>query len=299
MTKQIEHKAQESEAAATHGPEDGTDTLKALSDMALSEVKETPEEIVDAGATGEAGTATDGNPAADGEHEETDAEKAGETGTDGERVTFTPEQQKVFDSRLGREVAKRKTEHEKAEALTTKVTTLEGELTALKSAAEGNVPLHPEWVPAADLAAIAEAGRLETEAQRLKRNWQGVENEDPAKAMTAEQVQQEYARVTAELAALRPKADAAWKSGQAQFVADAKLGRKIREDRAKAAELAKSGKTDGEGRTAATVVPAGQGAAGRTPISTPTKRGQSGERFDKAGGTREAAEKELAELVGG
>jgi hypothetical protein len=116
MTKQIEREAQGSEDATSHGSEAGTNPLDVLSDMALSEVEETGEQSEGAGAEGGAAEPEAGAAGEQGEDGAGETEGAGETGADGERVTFTPEQQKVFEARLGKEVAKRKAEQEKAEA---------------------------------------------------------------------------------------------------------------------------------------------------------------------------------------
>jgi hypothetical protein len=274
---------------------------EALSDLAMSPVED----------PGAAGTTTEQTPAAEGAVQgeptvageqaavETGAapEGAGEAGDDAEWGKVTPQQRQVFEKRLGKEVAKTKTERERTEAMTTKVGELEGELTSLKAAVEANVPLHPEWAEKSDLETIAAVNRLEAEAVRLKKAWAGIESEDPAKAMTAEEVQQAYATTVAELQALKPKANQAWTKAQRQFVEDAKLGRQIRTERAKAAELAAKAKAEEPGRATAPVMPAGQGAAGRAASDRAPMRGMSKDRFDKAGGSREAAEKELSELV--
>ena len=296
MTKNADQTVQGSEAASTQGTETGTNPLAILGDMAVTEVAEESE------TTGEAtpGTGSE-TTTTESEADTTDPSAAAQPGEDtaeaGEdRVKFSPEQQEVFNQRLGREVAKRKAEADKAEALATKLSTLEGELARLKAATEANIPLHPEWTEKPDLDAIVESNRLEAEVARLKANWRGIEDDDPAKSMTAEQVQQRYAQAAAELAALRPKADTAWKKAHQQFVEDAKLGRQIRAERAKAAAAAAAAGKPGAVKPTA-VVPAGQGAAGRPATSAPAVRGPSRERLEKAGGTREAAERELAEMV--
>jgi hypothetical protein len=294
MTKNADTTVQGSGAASTQGTEQGTNPLAILGDMAVTEVAE-ESETTDKAASG---TGSDTS-TTESEAETTEPSAAAQPGEDtaeaGEgRVTFSPEQQEVFNARLGKEVAKRKAEADKADALSTKVSTLEGELNRLKAATEANIPLHPEWTEKPDLDAIVTTNRLEAEVARLKANWRGIENDkDPDQSLTAEQVQQRYAQAAAELAALKPKADEAWRKAHQQFVEDAKLGRQIRAERAKAAAAAGKPTTE----KPAAVVPAGQGAAGRPATSAPTVRGQNRERLEKQGGTREAAERELAELV--
>lgn len=296
MTQATEKTVQGSEAESTQGTETGTNPLSILGNMAVTEVAEESTTEADTDKESQDGSATDTTGAEDGTESEATAtqdESTAETGK--ERVEFTPDQQRVFNERLGKEVAKRKAEQEKAEAAASKAQSLEGELATLKAAAESRIPLHPEWAEKTDLDAIVESNRLEDEVARLKENWNGVEDEkDPTKSMTAQQVQQRYAQAVAELAALKPKAVEAWNKAHQQFLDDARAGRKLRLERAKAAEVAAKGAA-ATGKT--TVVPAGSGAAGKA-VTTPAIRGgQSRERFEKLGGTREAAEKELAELV--
>ena len=163
---------------------------------------------------------------------ETAANLETDEGADG-KGTFTPEQQVILDKRIGKEVAKTRTAIEKA-------TATETELAKMKTAVEGNIPLHPDWAGQDDLPIIRKANALEKEIVVLKKHYKdGIEDDEhPENNRTPEEIQQRYAAATAELASVSEKANAAYAKSQKQFVEDAKAGKKLREQKEAAARKA-------------------------------------------------------------
>jgi len=196
-----------------------------------------------AGAEGAGGEGQgDGGENAGGEAK--NQEQGNKAGGEGEgRVTFTPEQQAVFDKRLGKEI-------EKTRLAAEKTAELEGKVTALTAQVEGGLPVHPEWVSAEDLAAIRQANALEREVAELEANWDGVQDEDPAKVKPPAEIHKRHARAASELAAIKGRADKAHRESLAQFVADAREGKKVRLAREEAARKAKGARGAGSGEGA-------------------------------------------------
>lgn len=203
--------------------------------------------------------------------------------------------QKAIDARIGKEIAK-------AREATEKATQLEQELKAAQEATQAAiasaVPLHPDYLTPEETALIRRANALETEAATLAENFEGIENEDPKKSLSAADVRKRYAEVMREMPVVSAKADEVYRRAKQQQLADMAEGAKVRKAREAAAAKAKaSGKPAGtpgaEGGEAPT--PA---SAGRPAVVPPAKTGQSAKRFQEAGGDRTAAVRELAELAG-
>lgn len=204
---------------------------------------------------------------------EGDAGKAGDpAGTAGAdngkpgKVEFSAEQQAVFEERLGKEIAKTRTATTELEQVRKTLSEREQALATATANLEAHIPVHPDWVKPDEMTLIRKANELEAEVERLAAHWDGIEDEDPSKKMSAQQVQQRHATATAQLAAIRDRADTAWKTGHRQLIEDAKYGRRIRERIAAAKASAGKDADKGKGGASAAAAARGSAAPGGAPL---------------------------------
>jgi len=225
------------------------------------------------------------------------AEAGEKTGEEAEKTVFTPEQQRIFDTRLAREVAKRKTVEEKQEAALAEA----AELKAKLSEAQGKVDeraaevaerlrLDPSYLSESDRSLVLRANSLEEREEFLELHTDGIEGDDPKESRTSEQVRRELVQVRQELRKIGERANSAYDRAKQQMLADTSEGRKARQARERALAGAKATPTPKPAAAAGVRAEAAPGAPREEP------RGMSEERFRKAGATREAAEAELARL---
>jgi len=262
-----------------------------------------PEEKIEGQEAETAGEQTPGsNAEGDGEQAEGTQEAEGSEGTvvaDGAEAEegaegsekreplFDEKQQAVFDERLGKEVGKRK-------ALEEQVDTLKAQAQVATEEAVRAVGVHPRYLGAGEAELIKRANELEQKERTLTADIDAaLEAQDAEKGKKA---RAELVSVQQELRRVAGVANGAYDKAIKQQVADMELGRQVRlERKAAAKKVAAAGKGKAK-------VPGAAGAVAPTANARPIasgapKRGMSVDRFKKAGGTMEAAERELEELV--
>lgn len=127
------------------------------------------------------------------------------------KTEFTPEQQKIFDKRVGKEVAKRKELADKLDATTSRSTELEQKLQEAEAALEQARSATP--------TAPAVAGKYDSVEQAEKRadeitgllewaadHWDGFGGDDKNPPVAATDIHRAHAKLTKELAVDIPKA---------------------------------------------------------------------------------------------
>lgn len=236
-------------------------------------------------ATGEADAVTT---------ESTDDE--GSTGEPGEKQKVPAEVQEAIDRRIGKEIEKARKAQERAEALEAQVEELKGKTDETWMNAAQALAVHPRYLPKDDAALIAQANALEAEELRLSEHPDGIESDDPKVAMSAADVRKRMVQVRQELTRIAPKADAAYSKAKAQQIADLEAGFQLRKQKEQAAAKAKN---PGDRRQeAASAAPSGSSAPSR-PVSTgvESRASLNAKRFKESGGDRNAAARELANLV--
>jgi len=217
---------------------------------------------------------------AEAEGEEAEGEEAEDEAPKGHR-------NEKIERRISELTAARKTAEEKATAAEQKALELE-------AAAGVKVGLHPSYVTADEARLLQEADALERREEELLANFEGLEHEDPAKSMTAEQVRREYARVRRESAVKVAAANAVYTRALEQQQADMKAGRELRLRR----EGLKKAPATLQKRTIQPPAAPARGLAGTPPVSSGKSRGLDEGRFVKAGGDLSAAAAELSNLAG-
>jgi hypothetical protein len=236
--------------------------------------------------TGAAETEESESEASGNEEQDDDSEENADAG----KKLFNDEQQKIFDKRVGKEIAKRKEAEEKAKALETKVTELSAKTDPdmLKVAEASGIA--PEYLTPAEAKTIKEyQEQKNTQAfcqKHLKTGWQHPT--DSTKDWSPEDLAEQLAKTNEILIDLGPEVRPLMRIKAQQMAEDRALGRKIRLEKAAAAKK----KTVVKPPQAAPRPGAMAPAAVRSP-----GRGMSEERFIKSGRTKEAALRELANLV--
>jgi len=219
----------------------------------------------------------------------------GKTDEDGEsesddRVKFTPEQQEIFEKRLGKEVGKRKAIETELTEVKAKLIELEAKDAESSSAVAQALALDPSYLNKEDRDIVLRANALEQRQQILLNAWDdGIESDDPSAAKTAKQVRAEYAEVTRELNRISGRANMAYEQAKKIMLSDMAEGRKLRLSREALAKNKPSAPTE---KKSVLVKPAAKPSAPKRPVAA----GPSVERFKKAGATLEAAAAELENL---
>jgi hypothetical protein len=197
---------------------------------------------------------------------------------------------RIPQERLDREVGRRKETEERLSAAESERETLKSRLEEVEDAAAAGIPLHPDYLTREERTLVVRANELEAEEVRLESAEEGIE--DDPKLNTPAKVKARLTEVRHELRRIEGKANAAFERGKTQQLADLKAGREARVAREKAKATAERKKEERRPEESL----AGTGAGG-TREGESKKRGPSEDRFLKAGATREAAARELAELV--
>jgi hypothetical protein len=171
----------------------------------------------------------------------------GETGGEGEnngegedtRVEFTPEQQEVFNKRLGKEIEKRRTVETQLEDLKKGTTSNDAEIAR-------SIKLHPAYVSKDDFALIQTVNVLESEQEALAEAQADDEvTLESLPASTQKWIKETYPKtetvdkkmlakrimlIQRELQSKSAKADAAYEAGKTLQLSDLAWGRKRRLD---------------------------------------------------------------------
>jgi hypothetical protein len=171
--------------------------------------------------------------------EDDDGKDKGDEG-DGTKVEFTPEQQEVFNKRLGKEIEKRRTVETQLEDLKKGTTSNDAEIAR-------SIKLHPAYVSKDDFALIQTVNVLESEQEALaeaqaddevtieslpestqkwiKETYPKTETVD--KKMLAKRIM----LIQRDLQYKSAKADEAYEAGKKLQLSDLALGRKLRLER--------------------------------------------------------------------
>lgn len=201
-----------------------------------------------------------------------------------ERTRFTPEQQRVFDERLGREVAKRKSIEEERDSAQVKLAEAEQNLTEQAAQVAAALRLDPSYLKPEERSLVMRANELEQREEELELLELNPGDKEP------EQVRKDLISVRRELRHIADRANAVYDRAKQQMIADLAEGRKSRTARERASASA--------GAPAPLRAPVGSPI--RTPTAPPATRpeshGMNATRFRKAGATLQAAEDELSRL---
>ena len=182
-----------------------------------------------------------------------------------------------FGKRVGKLTARAKSAEERLAAA-------ESELQAFRGQDVANLPLPASYLKPDERALIKAADVAEERVKFLLRHRDGVVNEkDPSKGMTADEVAEELATVQAQAIRLTAKADGVYERGKQKMLRHLELGRKAEAELAAAARK-KATVTRGPGSDSP--------AASTRIVEAPTS-----ESFKKLGGNRDAAVKVLRNLV--
>lgn len=196
----------------------------------------------------EDGDEHDGDDTGDGGNAEGEADDGNEDdggdGSDGKgddaRVEFTPEQQEVFNKRLGKEIEKRRTVETQLEDLKKGTTSNDAEIAR-------SIRLHPAYVSKDDFALIQTVNVLESEQDALAEAQADDEvTLESLPASTQKWIKETYPKtetvdkkmlarrimlIQRDLQSKSAKADEAYEAGKKLQLSDLALGRKIRLER--------------------------------------------------------------------
>lgn len=243
--------------------------------------------------TDEAESESADEPTAGEEEAQEETETEDEPAKDAEDEKSKSHRQPGAERRIKELSAKFHSERERAESAEKRVKEVEGLLN------EG-VPLPANWLTAEDAKLIretnAEESALETEQARLMR-YQGVgytDNKDPSKSLSQEEVADRLIDVNRKLKAIQSRSARAteiYQRSHGQFMADAELGRKIREIRAR-----KQAEQPAKRKVIAAAAGAGGRSSGRSAVAPVSRPGFNEKRFKANGADGRAAEIELENL---
>lgn len=132
--------------------------------------------------------------------EESEKETKAEGDKKQEKVSFTPEQQAVFDREINRKTYQIKTLEEELGEKTAKLVELEQKLeSGAMNAEAAGIGLHPAYVKADEAKLIRRANELEREIEFCKLNLDGFEDPtDSCKSVSAGEIRQRLVRAERE-----------------------------------------------------------------------------------------------------
>jgi hypothetical protein len=218
------------------------------------------------------------------------AEVKPEEGAEGEEKGATA---RVPQERLDREVGRRKESEETLGQVEREREELRAKVAEFEDAAQSAVPLDPSYLTRDERVLVMRANELEAEEVRLEEAPEGIE--DDPKLNTAQKVRARLVQVRQELRHTSLKANEVYERAKVQQRADLKAGREARLARERAKKQGTGDRGQETERPAMSLAGAGAGAPGGVPGRK--MRGPSEEEFTKAGGTKEAAARELSKLV--
>lgn len=227
--------------------------------------------------------------AAADEEAEVEEEESGEK--HGKKPMFSPEQQRIFEGRIGKEVAKR-------EELKSKVAELEAKLAEREGAAdEATVEIlkaaeiAPEYLPQGGAKVLQQDAEFANFEAWALEHWDEDEVQVGEKTYTKNEVRRRYGEVRRQHDQIAGRAQAIREQAREQMLADLREGRKARLARAAVKNVA--GKKPGGKPSGMVPVAAAPGRPQK-----PIENGPSAKRFQESGRTKEAAARELARLAG-
>lgn len=264
-------------AATTHGAEiTAAEAAQRLGSLGTEQAPETTEQpVVAEGEQPETPPVTTEQPAKD------------ETTTEQEPGDRIPKE------RLDHEIEKRRKATEAREAAERERDALKTQIDAQAAEVAERMALDPSYLAPEDRKVILRANELEAEIAELSEHPEGVENDDPAKALTAQQVSRRLNLAQVELSRIGGRADASYRAAKQQQNADLALGRTIRLEREAASRLKLAPVKPAPRATP----PAPPAASTARPLGSPgTTRPDISRVFKEAGGGLKGAEAALAAL---
>lgn len=283
--------AQIAEAAATtHGAELSADEVaQRLGDLGTDGKPEAQGPEGDAKPDGAEAESTEQAEA--GGEQEQQAEDAGADGAPAEEA-----EDRIPKARLDHEIEKRRKATEAREAAERERDALKQQIDAQAGEVAERMALDPSYLSPEDRKLILRTNELEAEIAQLAEHPEGVEDDDPKKAMSAAQVSRRLNAAQVELSRIGGRADSAYRTAKQQQNADLALGRKIRLEQEAALKLKQAPKKP-DGKPVAAAAPAKAAASTARPIGTPgLKRPDISKIFKDGGGTAQAAEAALAAM---
>jgi hypothetical protein len=270
------------------------DAAKALSELYEQDAGTTAEgakgEGEDAATGAEAGETTE-TPAENAEEgaEATEAkdDENAEPEADAEKrpAKLTPEQQKIFDARIGKEVGKRKAAEEKAQALEAELAAAKAAADEVQVAAANKLQVLSEYLKAGEAQVLKQDEAMETFLEWASEHWDGYEAPEGGKSYTAAQIRKRYAEVQRDQSRIARTADEIRARARKDMLTDLQEGRAARAARLKA-EAALKNRTPAKPGTAVEPKPAAKPKSGDrlSPEAV----------FEKEGKDKNAAAKALA-----
>ena len=216
-----------------------------------------------------------------------EAEPEDEEGKAEDGQLFNAEQQAVFDKRVGKEIGKRKDLEAKVAELEKQNQELAAKVDPISVKAAEAIGVPTAYLSKDEAATLAEYDKWRSHRDFCRAYPDGYEGKDGA--FTAEEIRKYLDQAMDKLAEVAPDAKRIRQTITSQYAKDAELGRKLREERAKA----QSNKKVAEKLPATTAKPAALAPASTQRIP----KGMNKERFEKAGKNKEAAISELTHLV--
>lgn len=190
-------------------------------------------------AGGEAGAAESGA-------EEAGAEAGDDGGTDEDAKPeadkpgkFTPEQQRIFDARLGKEVSKRKLAEEKAAKLEADLTAAQGAADATAAEVARVIQVMPEYLKQGEPEVLKRDAEMSAFEDWAAEHQDGYEAPDGSKSYTAAQIRRRLVDVQREHNRIVRQADDIRERARKEMQMDLQEGRKARAAQAAAAAALK------------------------------------------------------------
>ncbi len=220
------------QAEDAHTSEGGNTAADELDRLAEAQAEEGDDKGEDDTGKGDAAEAEAGD--------EDDGEKDEGDKGNGPKVEFTPEQQEVFNKRLGKEIEKRRTVETQLEDLKKGTTSNDAEIAR-------SIKLHPAYVSKDDFALIQTVNVLESEQEALAEAQADDEvTLESLPASTQKWIKETYPKtetvdkkmlakrimlIQRDLQSKSAKADEAYEAGKKLQLSDLAMGRKLRLER--------------------------------------------------------------------
>lgn len=274
-------------------PQNGADAAAdAVNKLGAMAVQDEPQATDEPDQAADAPEGDVDQPAADEDAaDDTAPESEDEADADAEQAEDAEHRSPRAERRIAELTAKTKQAESKLEQAETRVKEVEA------VAAQG-IGLHPDYVTEPEAKLLARVRDMQARERELLKHWDGIDDTDPGKSRTAEQVRTEWAEIRSQLDDAGPRARSLYDDRLKQMVEDMKVGRRLRLERSNAVQ--KRGAPADAPRAklpAPAAVP--RGSASGTPVNKRgAPAGPNAERFRKAGASREAAATELQMLAG-
>jgi hypothetical protein len=239
----------------------------------------------------EATAPTSESPEPEPEHpaptEEPEATEPTETEADDRKPLFSPDQQKILNERIGKEVAKTKAAQEKTAQLEADLATARQQADTNVAAVAESIGVMPEYLQAGDEKILKQSQEHEQFENWALEHWDGYDD-GTGKTFTAQQIRTRYGEIRRQHDQIAGRAQTIRDRARTMMQQDLQAGRRMRQTREQAERMAKAKKPAVGGL----VTPA------PTPPAKKETRGVSVERVERAGGTLDAVARELAKMAG-